>query len=135
MINKSLEIIYNKKYLVIVPAMSKELFESFAYSFQNTIFMNNNLDDVDFMVEFINKNNFKRLILVDYQVEYVHLLEKIKQEVKIDFIFTKSLGALTDKFIYDVFMKVYDLYKQHESLLGLLDKGLYEALKKRENVK
>lgn len=135
MINKSLDIIYNKKYLVIVPAMSKELLESFAYSFQNTIFMNNNLDEVDFMVEFINKNNFKRLILVDYQVEYVHLLEKLKQEVKIDFIFTKSLGALTDKFIYDVFMKVYDLYKQHESLLGLLDKGLYEALKKRENVK
>ena len=69
MIEKKLDIIYNKKYLVIVPSMSIDLLESFKYSFKNVILMENSLDDLDFMSEFINKNNFKKLIFVDYQVE------------------------------------------------------------------
>lgn len=135
MIEKKLDIIYNKKYLVIVPSMSIDLLESFKYSFKNVILMENSLDDLDFMTEFINKNNFKKLIFVDYQVEYEQLISRLKVEPKIDFIFTKSLGSLTDKFIYDVFMKIYNLYKQYNSILGILDKGLFEILKKKENVK
>ena len=136
MIEKSLDIIYNKKYLVIVPSMTSDLLESFRYSFKNVVLMKNDLDDLEFMIDFINKNNFKKLIFVDYQVEYEQLIARLKVEPKIDFIFTRSLGALTDKFIYDVFMKVYDLYKQYNSSLGLLDKGLFNSLKRqRENVK
>ncbi len=135
MIDKNLDIIYNKKYLVIVPSMSKDLLEAFKYSFKNVILMKNNLDDLDFMTDFINKNNFKKIIFVDYQVEYEQLIGRLKVEPKIDFIFTKSLGTLTDKFIYDIFMKVYELYKQYDSSLGILDKGLFDSLKKNENVK
>lgn len=135
MIEKKLDIIYNKKYLVVVPSMSIDLLESFKCSFKNVILMENSLDDLDFMTEFINKNNFKKLIFVDYQVEYEQLISRLKVEPKIDFIFTKSLGSLTDKFIYDVFMKIYNLYKQYNSTLGILDKGLFESLKKKENVK
>ena len=136
MIEKSLDIIYNKKYLVIVPSMTSDLLESFRYSFKNVVLMKNDLDDLEFMIDFINKNNFKKIIFVDYQVEYEQLIARLKVEPKIDFIFTRSLGALTDKFIYDVFMKVYDLYKQYNSSLGLLDKGLFNSLKRqKENVK
>lgn len=136
MIEKNLDIIYNKKYLVIVPSMTSDLLESFRYSFKNVVLMKNDLDDLEFMIDFINKNNFKRLIFVDYQVEYEQLIARLKVEPKIDFIFTRSLGALTDKFIYDVFMKVYDLYKQYNSSLGLLDKGLFNSLKRqKEKVK
>ena len=136
MIEKSLDIIYNKKYLVIVPSMTSDLLESFRYSFKNVVLMKNNLDDLEFMIDFINKNNFKKLIFVDYQVEYEQLIARLKVEPKIDFIFTRSLGALTDKFIYDVFMKVYELYKQYNSSLGLLDKGLFNSLKnQKESVK
>lgn len=136
MIEKSLDIIYNKKYLVIVPSMTSDLLESFRYSFKNVVLMKNNLDDLEFMIDFINKNNFKKLIFVDYQVEYEQLIARLKIEPKIDFIFTRSLGALTDKFIYDVFMKVYELYKQYNSSLGLLDKGLFNSLKnQKESVK
>ena len=106
MIEKSLDLIYNKKYLVIVPTMSKDLMDAFNYSFKNVILMNNSLDDVDFMKEFINKNNFKKLIFVDYQVEYVQLINSLQKEPLIDFIFTKSLGSLTDRFIYDIFLKL-----------------------------
>ena len=132
MIEKILDIIYNKKYLVIVPSMTSDLLESFRYSFKNVVLMKNDLDDLEFMIDFINKNNFKRLIFVDYQVEYEQLIARLKVEPKIDFIFTRSLGALTDKFIYDVFMKVYDLYKQYNSSLGLLDRGLFSSLKKKK---
>ena len=136
MIEKNLDIIYNKKYLVIVPSMTSDLLESFKYSFKNVVLMKNDLDDLEFMIDFINKNNFKKLIFVDFQVEYEQLIARLKVEPKIDFIFTRSLGALTDKFIYDVFMKVYELYRQYNSSLGLLDKGLFDSLKRqKEKVK
>ena len=135
MIEKSLDLIYNKKYLVIVPTMSKDLMDAFNYSFKNVILMNNSLDDVDFMKEFINKNNFKKLIFVDYQVEYVQLINSLQVEPLIDFIFTKSLGSLTDRFIYDIFLKIEELAKKYEATVGLLDRGLYETLKKKEKVK
>ena len=36
MIEKSLDLIYNKKYLVIVPTMSKDLMDAFNYSFKKS---------------------------------------------------------------------------------------------------
>lgn len=135
MFDKSLDVIYNKKYLVIVPTMSMELFDAFKYSFKNVVLMKNNLDDLEFMINFINSNNFKKIVFVDYQVEYSQLIDKLNGTYEFDFIFTKSIGSFSDRFIYDVFMKVYELYNQYESTLGILDKGLFEGLKRHKNVK
>lgn len=136
MLEKNLNVIYNKKYLVIVPAMSRELLEGFSYSFKNTVLMENSLDDTDFMISFINKNNFKKIIFVNYQVEYVNLMKYITGQHEYDFIFTESLAGLSDEFIYSVFKNTYDLYKNTPGAkLGVIDNGLYQSLKnKGENV-
>ncbi len=133
MIEKNLDIIYNKEYLVIVPTMSKELFDGFNYTFHNTILMENTLEDEEKTIEFINKNNFKQLIFVDYQVEYEHIISNLNKSHIIKFIFTKDIASISDSFLYSVFTKIYSLYEKGViSKLGLMDNGLYQALHKKD---
>ncbi len=132
--DNNLDIIYNRKYLVIVPSMSEDLYEGFQHSFHNTVLMKNNLDEVEKIAKFINRNNFGQLIFVDYQVEYEQLMEKLNDKHEIKFIFTKSLGGLSDKFLYNTFKNIYKLYQDKVvDSLGVLDKGLYEVLKKKKD--
>ncbi|MBR4618813.1 MAG: glycosyltransferase [Bacilli bacterium] len=137
MLEKRLDIIYNKRYIVIVPSMSIDLLEGFSYTFGNTILMNNNIDDTEFMIKFINKNNFQKIIFVNYQVEYETLMRGLNRNYHYDFIFTESLASLSDDFIYNVYKNIFKLYKERkDATLGILDVGLYECLKNnKENVK
>ncbi len=133
MTEKNLDIIYNKEYLVIVPTMSKELFDGFNYTFHNTILMENTLEDEEKTIAFINKNNFKQLIFVDYQVEYEHIINNLNKSHIIKFIFTKDIASISDSFLYSVFTKIYSLYEKGViSKLGLMDNGLYQALYKKD---
>ena len=106
---KSLDIIYNKKYLVIVPTMSEELLDSFNYTFGNSLLMKNDLDEISFYSQFINQNNFQQIIFVDFQLEYLELIDKLEEKHNIKFIFTKSLASLSDTFFYDVFKNIIKL--------------------------
>lgn len=129
---KSLEIIYNKKYLVIVPKMSEELLNHFEYTYGNALLMKNDLDELDFFIKFINQNNFKQLIFVDFQLEYLELFDKLEEQHDIKFIFTKSLASLSDTFFYDVFKNIMKLYKKNQiSSIGFLDRSLYNTLKNK----
>lgn len=129
---KSLDVIYNKKYLVIVPTMSEELLDSFNYTFGNSLLMKNDLDEITFYSQFINQNNFQQIIFVDFQLEYVELIDKLEEKHDIKFIFTKSLGSLSDTFFYDVFKNIIKLYNQEKiSSIGFLDNNLYQALKRK----
>lgn len=127
---KSLDIIYNKKYLVIVPTMSEELLDSFNYTFGNSLLMKNDLDEISFYSQFINQNNFQQIIFVDFQLEYLELIDKLEEKHNIKFIFTKSLASLSDTFFYDVFKNIIKLYNQEKILaIGFLDNNLYQVLK------
>lgn len=129
---KSLDIIYNKKYLVIVPTMSEELLDSFEYTFGNSLLMKNDLDEISFYTQFINQNNFQQIIFVDFQLEYLELIDKLDEKHDIKFIFTKSLASLSDTFFYDVFKNIVKLYNQEKiSAIGFLDNNLYQVLKKK----
>ena len=136
MIDKSLDIIYNKKYLVIVPYIDRELYNGFRHSFQNVILMKNTVDEVNKTIEFINKNNFGQLIFVDFQIEYEQVINNLINKHEIKLIFTKSLGALSDEFTYYTFKGLYKIYEEKiATKIGFLDKGLYEVFKnKGENV-
>ena len=128
---KNLDIIYNKKYLVLVPSMSKELLDSFEYTFGNTFLMKNNYSDLDFFVDFINRNNFQQLILVDFQEEYDELLKRINGKHNIKFIYTKSLASLSDTIYYHNFQKIMNLHQKNKiDSIGFLDKNLYNIIKK-----
>ncbi len=136
MIENKLDLIYNKKYLVIVPQMSSMYYDALTYTFKNTILLKNNIDDIAFVTELINKNNIKQLIFVDYIVEYERILSNLKEDHEIKYIFTNSLGALSSPFLYSVFQGIYTNYKKRKvNKIGFLDNGMYETFRhKGDNV-
>ena len=128
MINKNLDIIYNKKYLIIIPDSEKYLYADFEYTLQNTLVMKNNIDDINFFIKFINQNSILKIIFVDYQIEYEEVINNLKKSHEIDFIFTKALGALSDPHIYHMFNNIYKLYKDKViTKLAFLDRGFYKS--------
>lgn len=137
MLEKNLDIIYNKPYLVIVPMISRDYLEAFSFSFGNTILISDNIIDYEKTLAFINKNNFKKLIFVDYQVEYERLAIGYDSDYEIDCIYTGSLGGLSNINQYTIFKKVIELHEKYKnSNLGVLDEGLFNVLKKKyKNVK
>lgn len=137
MLEKNLDIIYNKQFLVIVPQMSINLFDSFKYSFGNCVLMTTDVDDKLRMINFVNKNNFSKIIFVNYQLEYEEIIKSLNKKTKYDFIFTESMAEFSNEFIYSVYKNVYKLFKNNtESQLGIVDYNLYECLNKKEkNIK
>ena len=136
MLDRNKDIIYNKEYLVIVPKIEDIYIEAFSYSFKNTIVIDNDVDEVKKITDFINNNNFKKLIFVDYRVEYEEIINNLDDEYDISLIFTKSLGALSDAYILYLFNNLYRIYKDKiANKIGFLDKGFYDTFKaKKENV-
>ena len=130
-------IIYNKKYLIIISKMSENLYEAFNYTFGNTIVMDNNIDNITRIKDFINNSNFKTLVFVDYQVENEEVINSLIKKHDIKLVYTKALGALSDEFLKYTFNNLYNLYENGTaSEIAFLDKGLYETFKhKGENVK
>ncbi len=136
MFDKSLDIIYNKPYLVIVPTTAKDLLDGFAYTLGNTILMGDTAQEYEQTLTFISNNNFKRIIFVDYKSEYATFINKFKADCEFDFIYTGSLGSLSIEFQYDSLKSILSIYeKLPNSKLALLDEGMYNALnKKYQNV-
>ena len=132
MIEKNLEYIYNLDYLILVPSVDIELFDGFSNTFKNVLLFQNNYEDIEFFKKFIEKNNVKRLIFVDYILEYDYF---INLNIKKDFIFTKSLGSLSDSPIFLTFNKIISFYQNNLiEKIGILDEDLYLTLEKKYNV-
>ena len=128
MIEKNLEYIYNLDYLILVPSVDIELFDGFSNTFKNVLLFQNNYEDIEFFKKFIEKNNVKRLIFVDYILEYDYF---INLNIKKDFIFTKSLGSLSDSPIFLTFNKIISFYQNNLiEKIGILDEDLYLTLYK-----
>ena len=136
MLDRNKDIIYNKEYLVIIPKIEDVYIDAFSYSFKNTIVMENDADEVKRITSFINNNNFKKLIFVDYRVEYEEILNNLDDEYDVSLIFTRSLGALSDAYILYLFNNLYKMYNDKvANKIGFLDKGFYDTFKaKGENV-
>ena len=136
MLDRNKDIIYNKEYLVVVPKIDELYIEGFSYSFKNTIVMENDVEEIKKITNFINNNNFKKLIFVDYKVEYEEIINNLNDNHDISMIFTKSLGALSDAYILYLFNNLFRMYKEKiVNKIGFLDKGFYDTFKsKGENV-
>lgn len=131
---KTLDIIYNKKYLVLVPSATEDLLNGFQYTFGNTLLMKNDLEELEFYIKFINQNNFQQLIFVDFQIEYIELMDKLEEKHDIKFIYTKSLSSLSNQFYYDMFKNIVDLFKRGKiSSLGFTDYSLFQIMKNKHN--
>lgn len=137
MLEKNLDIIYNKKYLVIIPKGMKHYTDGIIYSFGNTIELENTKKDYEKTKEFIEKNNFKKIIFVNYQTNYEQLIYNIKDKYELSFIYTGTLGGLSNTKEYDNFNKIFKLSSSsNNTTIGVIDDGLYQTLKnKYKNVK
>lgn len=131
MLEKNLDIIYNKPYLVVVPSSAKELLEGFAYSFGNTILLEDTQKDCERTLNFITKNNFGKIVFVNYHQNYEGILYHIKKTHKLEFIYTGNVGNLSNENEYATFKNIIQLSKRYSnSKFAVLDKGLYAVLKK-----
>lgn len=132
MFEKNLDIIYNKKYVVLLPTTVENLKEGFAYTFGNTVLIGNTVKEYDQTLSFLSNNNFQKIILVDYKMEYEKFIYRFKEDHKFDFIYTGSLGSLSNEFQYNSLKNIIKQFEKfNDSKLGLLDEGLYQILKKK----
>lgn len=132
MIDKNTDVIYNDRYVLIVPNQSELLTQGFVHSFNNVIHMCNSIEDIDSVYNFINRNNFLDIIFVDYILEYFELITRLNGKYNIKFIFTKSLSSLCDELNYFQFSKIFELYNQKVvKSIGFLDKSLYNSFYNR----
>lgn len=132
----NLDIIYNEKYLVIVPQMTENYYKDIEYTFKNVIFMKNNIDEIKTISDFINNSNFEQLIFVDYRVEYEKIISNLNKKHSIKYLYTNSLGNFSDQYLYSLFESIYKAYQNEKvSAIGFLDYGLYTIFKnKGDNV-
>lgn len=132
MFEKNLDIIYNKKYVILLPTTVGNLKEGFAYTFGNTVLIGNTVKEYDQTLSFLSNNNFQKIILVDYKMEYEKIIYRFKEDHKFDFIYTGSLGSLSNEFQYNSLKNIIKQFEKfNDSKLGLLDEGLYHILKKK----
>ena len=76
----SQNIVYNDKYVVIVPKSCDNLIEAFNYSFNNVLYIDNSIASAENITTFINKNKFETIIFVDYLIEYETIMRKLNEK-------------------------------------------------------
>ena len=133
-IEKSLDVCYNLDYLVIVPVKDKFLFEDIAFTLGNALLFENRVEDTEFLVQFLKKNTIGQLVFVDYYAEYDEIISTLVDEHSIKFVFTKSLGELSNEYVLNDFTKICEKYERGEvETVGFLDCYLYEAMRLRHH--
>ena len=127
---KRLDIIYNLKYLVIIPIGYKDMFESINYTFDNTIIMENNIEDVNLIIKFINQNNIKDIIFVDYFPDYTLIMNGLLEKHDYKILYTKTLASLSNVGYYDMYKTILELLNNNTiKSIGVLDESMYEVMK------
>lgn len=126
--DKDYELIYNDDYCVIIPGITSDLLTAFQYTFKNVFLMNS--QSIEKTLNVLKNSIFKKIILVDYQIEYEKIITEKNEKTDIYFLYTGALANFTSEFDYMIFKSVFKLYEETKnSKFGLLDKGLYNALK------
>ena len=137
MIEKNFEYIYNLDYLICVPTLDANLYHGFSATFNNVILFNNQIKEYKFMQQFLKVNNIKKIIFVDHIMEFDEVIKNLDEQIEIEFIFTRSLSALSDEYSKSAYNQIFDYYnKKIIKYIGLIDENLYHVLKdKNYNVK
>lgn len=135
MIEKNLDIIYNLDYIVVTAPSSFNILDGLVYSMGNVISIDKVIDDIDFLKKFLIQNNIRKVIFVDYLVEFNDIINSISNEIEVEFIYSKSLASLSDDYNLVMFRSIFDLYEKGVfTHFGVLDKSLFSVLDKKYHV-
>lgn len=130
MIDKSSDIIYYLEYVVVVPNSSFSFLPGFVNSFGNVFTIEDVLTDISALKKFLLENRVKKVIFVDYLLEYDNIINSIFQNICVEFIITRSLSYLSNSYAISVFDNIFRLYnKGLFKHFAVLDKSLYQVLK------
>ena len=127
--NKENELIYNDDYCVIVPEITSDLLKAFQSIFKNVFYVKNRIQEKEKQFQLLKNSLFKKIILVDYQDNYEDIIKELGEKTEIDFMYTGSMANFTYEFDYEIFKKTFKLFQDHNTKLGILDNGLYNALR------
>lgn len=131
------DINYNLNYLVIAPNNDSNFFNDLAFTFKNVISFDGTIQGIERIIKFLRNNTVGTLIFVDYFREYEEIINTLVEEHEIKFIFTKSLGGLSDQVNLASLNMICDKYdKKIINEIGFLDGNLYNIMRvKRRGVK
>ena len=129
-------LIYNINSLVCVPKECKEKVKMYEYNFKYIyLFETTNKAALDF-IDFVNKNNIREVVFIDYRLEYELIIDKLENKINISFIMTTDLASLTAEYNILVHNNIINLCNKGKiNKIGVLDESLYLLLKRNyENV-
>lgn len=136
MIENTNDLIYNLDYVVCLPKSYSDLLDGFTFSFGNVILFENKSEDVIKFTKFINENNIKKIIFINYYLEYNTILNNLNSKKEILFVFTHSVSSLSDSTIINEYYGIMDLHGRNIiDKLAFTDKSFYESFRlNNENV-
>ena len=124
-VNKK-DLIFNINTLVCLPKQYEDMAYIYEYNFKYVYIFENTIEGTNKFIEFVNLNNIKEIVLVDYRLEYETIINSLKDNVKINVLVTFDLASLSvDSFLY-FHDAIVELYKNGKiDKLGILDKNLF----------
>lgn len=122
---------YNISYLVCVPKSRLDYLEALDYTLSNVCVFEPTDTYVKKLIDFCVTNQIKKVILVDYMLEYENLATQLQDyNIEICDYLLVELGALTIQWHYEVFDGVLKLYKYgYIKNIITIDKNMESALK------
>ena len=129
-------IIYNKKYMLILPNYDEKYYKYFSYTFgcENIYSIKNPGIDMEKIVNIINNSNIEKIIFIDYLSEYNIIINKLNKIHKLYFIVTKQLSRLSSIYDYEIFNNILKLYEANFiEKIGFMDINFYKAYSKKIN--
>lgn len=129
-INNNKDLIYNIDCLVCIPKEYEHHADIYEHNFKYVYILETNYRETMSFIDFVNKNNIREVILIDYRLEYEMITEQLSSTIKISTIITFDLASLTTEYAITVHDAVVNLYENKKiSKIGLLDKNLYLLFK------
>lgn len=127
---------YNEiRYITILPDNKEHLYESIDFTIGNVyILKTGKLEYTEELIEILNVNtNIKEIIFVDFILEYNLILSLTNKEYKVKYLFTKTIGILSnpmDLFVFEEIMKQYKL--NVASAIGFCDEYIWNIYKEND---
>lgn len=129
-INNNKDLIYNIDCLVCIPKEYEKQADIYEYNFKYVYILETNYKETINFIDFVNKNNIREIVLVDYRLEYEMITERLGDNIQISALLTFDLASLTNEYCLTVHDATINLYKAKKiKKVGLLDKNLYLLFK------
>lgn len=126
MIVNDKDLIFNINTLICLPKIYEDMARTYEYNFKYVYIFDNTDEGANNFINFINKNNVKEVVLVDYRMEYERIIDTFRDKVIFNILFTIDIASLSDEIYLGYHDSAVSMYKDGKiNKFGVLDKNLY----------